>query len=313
MSCKVGSSYKIKSGDTLFKIAEAKLGDGDRWHEIMNPNGSPFTEEQANNLQSGQEICLPNGSTPTPPPSSGNGKLTADQKRRAEQFTSIFENDTIELQYAYVEDIGDGRGFTCGRAGFTTATGDAVQVVQLYTDKKSDNPLAKYLPELKRLAKDEDDDTDGLKGFENAWKNAAKDSAFRDAQDKVVDDLYYQPSVKRADAAGLKLALSGAALYDTIIQHGEGDDPDGLPALLKRTEKEAGGTPKTGVEEKQWLQTFIKVRRADLAHAYNEETRDEWAQSVDRCDALSAIAKSGNYDLNGPIRVKTPNHDATIP
>ncbi|MFH7027560.1 MAG: chitosanase [Heteroscytonema crispum UTEX LB 1556] len=309
---KIGSSYTIKGNDTLYKIAEKQLGDGDRWIEILKPNGARFTEEEANNLQSGQEICIPNGKTNPPPPTSSGG-LIPDQKRRAEQFTSIFENDTIELQYDYVEDIGDGRGFTCGRAGFTTATGDAVEVVQLYTNNKSDNPLAKYLPELKRLAKEESDDTSNLDGFENAWKKAAKDSAFRAAQDEVVDKLYYQPSAKRANDAGLKLALSRAALYDTIIQHGEGDDPDGLPALLKRTQKEAGGTPKTGVDEKQWLQAFLKVRRADLAHAYNEDTREEWAQSVDRCDALSAIAKSGNYDLNGPIHVKTPNHDATIP
>jgi Glycosyl hydrolase family 46 len=47
--------------------------------------------------------------------------LTPDQKRRAEQLTSIFENDTTELQYAYVEDLHDGRGITAGRAGFNAA------------------------------------------------------------------------------------------------------------------------------------------------------------------------------------------------
>jgi hypothetical protein len=34
-------------------------------------------------------------------------------------------------------------------------------------------------------------------------------------------------------------------------QHGDGDDPDGLPALLKRTEKAVGGTPKRGIDEKK--------------------------------------------------------------
>ncbi|HEY9727618.1 MAG TPA: chitosanase [Chroococcales cyanobacterium] len=312
MSCQIGSSYKIKSGDTLFDIAERKLGDGDRWREIMNPNGTAFTEEEANNLETGQEICIPNGS-PSTPPSTSSGGLTADQKRRAEQFTSIFENDTIELQYDYVEDIGDGRGFTCGRAGFTTATGDALEVVQTYTNKKSDNPLAKYLSTLKRLADDEDDDTSDLDGFENAWKKAAKDSAFRDAQNEVVDQLYYQPSANRADAAGLKFALSRAVLYDTIIQHGEGDDPDGLPALMKRTKQKVGGTPKTGVDEKEWLKVFLKVRRDDLENPDNQDTQEEWSQSVDRCDAFLELLKSGNLDLHGPIHVHTPNHDATIP
>ena len=50
MSCKIGSSYTIEANDTLFKVAEKQLGDGDRWHELMKPNGTPFTEQEANNL-----------------------------------------------------------------------------------------------------------------------------------------------------------------------------------------------------------------------------------------------------------------------
>lgn len=242
-----------------------------------------------------------------------SGGLTSEQKRRAEQFTSIFENDTIELQYGYIENIDDGRGFTCGRAGFTTATGDAVQVVELYTKAKSHNPLANFLPELRRLAKEESDDTDGLSGFEKAWKTAAEDSVCRAAQDEVVDKLYYTPSAKRADDAGLNTALSRAVLYDTIIQHGEGDDPDGLPALMNSTEKKMGGTPKTGIDEKEWLASFLKVRREDLENPHNKDTQDGWRESVDRCDAFSSILESGNFDLHGPIHVHTPNHSATIP
>ena len=45
MSCTLGSSYTIKAGDTLYLIAQRELGNGDRWHEIMKPNGSQFTEE----------------------------------------------------------------------------------------------------------------------------------------------------------------------------------------------------------------------------------------------------------------------------
>src|SRR5688572_10409507 len=46
--------------------------------------------------------------------------LTRVQKRRAEAITSILENDTPKLQYAYAEALDDGRGITPGRAGFTT-------------------------------------------------------------------------------------------------------------------------------------------------------------------------------------------------
>ncbi|MFH7027717.1 MAG: glycoside hydrolase family 19 protein [Heteroscytonema crispum UTEX LB 1556] len=56
MSCAIGNSYIVKSGDTLFNIAQEKLGDGNRWTEIKNPDG---TSPSPSSLQVGQEICIP--------------------------------------------------------------------------------------------------------------------------------------------------------------------------------------------------------------------------------------------------------------
>jgi 3D (Asp-Asp-Asp) domain-containing protein len=67
MSCAIGNSYIIKSGDTLFNIAQEKLGDGNRWTEIKNPDGS---SPSPSSLQVGQEICIPgsgNGGGSNPP------------------------------------------------------------------------------------------------------------------------------------------------------------------------------------------------------------------------------------------------------
>ena len=66
MSCTCGNSYIVKAGEMLFLIAERELGDGNRWQEITKPNCTSFTEEEARRLQSGDEVCLPNGSTPPP-------------------------------------------------------------------------------------------------------------------------------------------------------------------------------------------------------------------------------------------------------
>jgi basic endochitinase B len=85
MSCKLGSSYTIKAGDTLYLIAQRQLGNGDRWREIMKPNGTPFTEAEAGNLQVGQEICLPKNG-PTPPPSGGG-------------FANIVSRQTYEAMF----------------------------------------------------------------------------------------------------------------------------------------------------------------------------------------------------------------------
>ena len=245
-------------------------------------------------------------------PSAHPGWLAGDTKRRAEALTSLFENSTTEIQYAYVEDIHDGRGFTAGRAGFTTATGDALEVIALYTTRVPANPLARYLPRLRVLAHAESGSVVGLDGFAAAWTAAARDPKFRTAQDDIEDRLYFIPAMTRADALHLATPLARAAIYDAIIQHGEGSDPDGLPALLAKTATNVHGTPASGVEEKKWLEAFFTVRRADLAHATDASTRAAWAESVSRVDVLRAIAKSGNYDLHGPIVVHSGDVAGTV-
>ena len=70
MTCNIGSSYIVKPGDILYNIAQQQLGDGNRWREIKKPDGSPMTENDAANLQPGQEICIPRSTS-----SSGRGDL----------------------------------------------------------------------------------------------------------------------------------------------------------------------------------------------------------------------------------------------
>lgn len=246
-------------------------------------------------------VLLGCGSDPSP----GTSPLTSDQRRRADQLISVFENDTIEIQYAYIEDLDDGRGFTAGRAGFTTGTGDLLLVVETYTDAVPDNALVTFLPELRELADAESDDTSGLVGLPAAWEAAAEDAAFRDAQDAINDELYFDPAVDHWRDLGLTSPLALAELYDAITQHGDGEDPDGLPAMLDRTPEDE--------DETAWLTGFLAVRRATLEHAFDPETREEWAGSVDRVDAVQAILDDGNLELAGPIEIHTINHDAVIP
>lgn len=75
MSCALGTSYIVQPGDTLYIIAERQLGDGNRWPEIKNSDG---TSPNPTQLHPGQELCLP-GAPPTP---GGNG------------FASIVSRDT---------------------------------------------------------------------------------------------------------------------------------------------------------------------------------------------------------------------------
>ncbi len=243
---------------------------------------------------------------------AGHG-LDTDQKRRAEQVISIFENDTIVLQYGYIEALRDGRGYTAGRAGFTSGTSDLLDVVERYTALVPGNALAPFLPRLRQLAQRHSASIFGLTGLPQTWEAAATDPRFRGVQDQVVDETYYRPAIKRAIGLGLQDALSKAVLYDTIIQHGEGEDPDGLPELIQRTSAQVGGTPATGVDEHVWVQAFLQVRRMTLANAFDPSTRRAWAESVSRVDVLQDIVMAGNWNLSGPFNVdREPYTPVTI-
>src|SRR3954449_6125225 len=101
--------------------------------------------------------------------------LTKKQRHIADQLVSLFENDTPEIQYCYIENIGDGRGFTAGRAGFTTATADLLLVAERYTQQVPDNPLAPFLPRLREVAEQGSDSTEGLEDLPDAWRQVCQD------------------------------------------------------------------------------------------------------------------------------------------
>jgi chitosanase len=240
------------------------------------------------------------------------GGLTPDQRRRADQLISVFENSTTEIQYGYAENINDGRGVTAGRAGFTTNDGDALKVVRAYTAVSPDNPLARFIPELERLAAAGSGDTSGLPegDYIAAWKQAAEDPAFRQVQDDQVDQRYFTPAMNRADQLGLTTALARAELYDASIQHGNGSEYDALPALIDRTDAKVGTPSAAG--ERAWLDAFFDVRIDDLNNPANSSTADEWRKSVDRVECLRRIAATGNYDLDGPFGITAFGSGYTI-
>lgn len=240
--------------------------------------------------------------------------LSDAQKRRADQLVSIFENDTIELQYGYIEDIDDGRGYTAGRAGFTSATGDLVIVVERYAALVPGTDLAAFLPRLRQLAAAESASTKGLEGLVGAWTAAAEDPRFREVQDAVSDELYYDRAVCWWSTLGLSRPLSLVLLYDTNIQHGEGTDADGLPGIIARATAAVGGSPAEGAAEQAWVRAFLHAREASLAHACDASTREEWAEALPRAAALRQLVDEGNWDFAGPIDFDQPPYTpVTLP
>jgi chitosanase len=229
--------------------------------------------------------------------------LSADQRRIADELVSVFENGTSDLRYDYVESLDDGRGYTCGKIGFTTSGPEVRDVVAAWAKRRPADPLVRHLPRLRELADGDDDGTGGLAGFPEDWAAAARDPEFRRIQDEASDRLAFDPGLRLAQKLGIRTALGVAILFDTAVQHGMGDDPDGLPALADRASRMAGGRPADGTPERRWFAAFLDVRADALRHAHDPDTRAVWAESLDRVEALRRLVDADRHRLKPPVPI----------
>jgi chitosanase len=230
--------------------------------------------------------------------------LTDAQKAKAAALTSIWENSTPTLAYGYSQDIGDNRGYTSGRAGFCTGTGDAIVVVQCYNAAKPGNALAKFIPELVRLEKlfvsskgMLQGDISGLVGYDTAWKASGTDPVFMSCQDSVVDAVYYGPALKKANAKGFKSALTTVSLWDAQIMHGESDPSFGTVAMIAMADKVVTlSNPPTAMEESTWLGAFHKIRAQIMT------MHKEWKGNIYRVATYEQLRVAGNMDFTGCVK-----------
>ncbi|MCS4277144.1 chitosanase [Mycetocola sp. BIGb0189] len=216
----------------------------------------------------------------------------------AMQLVSSAENSTLDWkdQYGYIEDIEDGRGFTAGIIGFTTGTGDLLEVVRAYTRTVPGNALAAFIPALEKV--NGTDSHDGLgPDFEQAWTDAADDPKFRAAQDAERDREYFDPAVSLAVSDGLR-PLGQFAYYDAAVVHGTEGDEVSLEGIRKTAMKKAK-TPAQGGDEKAYLNAFLDARVAAMKteEAHDDTSRIDTAQRV--------FLKAGNFDLTTPLEWRT--------
>ncbi|WP_055525974.1 chitosanase [Streptomyces graminilatus] len=182
------------------------------------------------------------------------------KKELAQQIVASAENGTLDWRsaYGYVEDIGDGQGYTAGIIGFCTGTHDLLTLVEGYTKDHPDNALAPYLPALREV--DGTDSHQGLDpGFPAAWKREAKVAAFRAAQDEKRDSGYFEPALRLAVGDGLGL-LGQFVYYDAMVYHGPGDDRFSVGGIRAAALKRAH-SPAEGGDEKAYLGAFLDARR----------------------------------------------------
>ena len=233
--------------------------------------------------------------------------LTEPRKKEiAMELVSSAENSTLnwKAQYGYVEDIGDGRGYTGGLIGFTSATGDMLSVVRRYDQLRPGNALSRYIPALEAVTGT--DSHEGLDpGFVSAWKAAASDTAFQAAQDEELDTNYFNPAVSQAKADGLH-ALGQFIYYDALVMHGPGSDALSFGGI-RSTALAHARTPAQGGNEATYLSAFLDARKAAML-------ADPSHQRTDRVDTEQRVfLQSGNLNLNPPLTWSTYGDTYSIP
>jgi chitosanase len=244
--------------------------------------------------------------SPSSSPSAGKDLTDPRKKDIAMQLVSSAENSSLDwkAQYKYIEDIGDGRGYTAGIIGFCSGTGDMLELVELYSQRVPGNVLAKYLPALRNV--DGSDSHAGLDpNFTRDWKTAAADPAFQTAQNDERDRVYFNPSVQQAKADGLR-ALGQFAYYDAIVMHGPGDSAVSFGGI-RRAAMAKARTPAQGGDEFTYLNAFLDARVAAMKteEAHSDTSRVDTEQRV--------FLNNRNFDLNPPLSWKVYGDPFNIP
>lgn len=203
------------------------------------------------------------------------------KKEIAMKLVSSAENSSLDwkAQYKYIEDIGDGRGYTAGIIGFCSGTGDMLDLVELYAQRKPGNVLAKYLPALREV--DGSDSHQGLDpGFPADWRKAAQDAAFQQAQNDERDRVYFNPAVKQGKTDGIGV-LGQFTYYDAIVMHGDGTDSTSFSNIRRRALTKAK-PPAQGGDEVTYLNAFLDARvwAMKQEEAHSDTTRVDTEQRV---------------------------------
>jgi chitosanase len=258
--------------------------------------GSLFCLSHGARLASGKTIDMTTkaalGPVGSPPRDPDSAALAA----RIKAISNVFEVGKPQADYRYVEDLGDGRGYTVTNYGFCTATGEVAELISLYAALVPDTPLKRYLALIPPAV-----DTAGTpRGFAADWRREVDTGRLAAVCDEEADRLFYQPAMKAATAAGIHSAIGRLVFYDTLLQHGEGDDPDSFSAIFAAALKRVGESG--AAREDDLIRAFLEIRKEVLLDPSESDTRHAWRQSVSRVDALLNLLNT-NPGLVAPVTV----------
>ena len=156
------------------------------------------------------------------------------------QLVSSAENSSLDwrAQYSYIEDIGDGRGYTAGIIGFCSGTGDMLELVEDYTRRSRATSLAQVPAgaaqrQRQRLARRPGPELRAATGRRRP-QDAGVPSTRRTTS-ATASTSTRRSRLAKADGLG---ALGQFIYYDAIVMHGDGRTPS-----LRRIRKPALARP----------------------------------------------------------------------
>jgi chitosanase len=211
------------------------------------------------------------------------------EKRTAESIINVFETGKILGDYGAVTLLaGDSGHLTYGRSQTTLASGNLFLLIKAYTEAKGAQFAAALAPFLGPLS-NHDLALDQNAEFRASLREAGDDPVMQAEQDAFFDRVYWGPALKEAERLALGTALGTAVVYDGFV-HGS------FARMRDRTLQAVGGIARAG--EKDWVSTYVSVRRAWLASA-----APPLPNTVYRMDTFRKIIQADNWELGLPITV----------
>ncbi|KAI9202745.1 lysozyme-like domain-containing protein [Polychytrium aggregatum] len=226
--------------------------------------------------------------------------------------------------YSYIQDIGDGRGYTINLVGFTTATGDFLVFLQHLQALEPCNPLVQYIPDVAALSQSGSSALTGLQGLAQSVVSQGGGpsgagpinpnyvaATWNTLSDSTTDSAYWYLAMSYSRQYNLSLPISKGQLYDIALNAGI----SGLESVvLKVTAKAPTAAQSGGAQELAWLsnlqQLWIKqITTGDTSLDGGQPDRGLMWQHLAAPTQSTGKNSAGAYGANNTV----PNLQLALP
>jgi hypothetical protein len=230
----------------------------------------------------------------------------SSQSEATKQAVSQGLNKITDVQlkriFAVVAFLETGRPEGWGGAALlryipSTALKTVLETYMAHAEAKYKNEVTPFLPRARA--------NDFSLTYDEAFRTLEQEKLDTDPVmvsivERQFKQTYLYPALEHADEVGVKTVLGLAAIFDVTVSSG--------PGIVKRlsddVSQKLNGSPKTGVDEKDWIRLFLETRKAKFRSRGNEVIVKVVGQ---RIDFFLAQAEKNNWDLVPPFEIRGRN------